>query len=213
MNETLSTYLYEFIEKFIPEVSNTSFNDIRKLNEEKRKFEGDRNNGKIYHEKPNLINETIGNKEEKNWEIIINENKVKKVIGKKKFSLSIEEENSINFDKNSFVYEVEDDENIKRGGFVKQITNNINSIITLNEISNDETLTNKISNLLNNINFNDYNNERRLIERKLNGLKNLQESFEINIYALPIIFSYPLFKTHLLGAKITLITSVIFIPL
>ena len=44
MNETLSTYLYEFIEKFIPEVSNTSFNDIRKLNEEKRKFEGDRNN-------------------------------------------------------------------------------------------------------------------------------------------------------------------------
>ena len=88
MNETLSTYLYEFIEKVIPEVSNTSFNDIRKLNEEKRKFEGDRNNGKIYHEKPNLINETIGNKEEKNWEIIINENKVKKVIGKKKFSLS-----------------------------------------------------------------------------------------------------------------------------
>ena len=121
MNETLSTYLYEFIEKVIPEVSNTSFNDIRKLNEEKRKFIGDRNNGKIYHEKPNLINETIGNKEEKNWEIIINENKVKKVIGKKKFSLSInlEEENSINFDKNSFVYEVEDDENINRGGFIK----------------------------------------------------------------------------------------------
>ena len=59
MNETLSTYLYEFIEKVIPEVSNTSFNDIRKLNEEKRKFIGDRNNGKIYHEKPNLINENI----------------------------------------------------------------------------------------------------------------------------------------------------------
>jgi hypothetical protein len=59
MNKTLSTYLYEFIEKFIPEVSNTSFNDIRKLNEEKRKFIGDRNNGKIYHEKPNLINENI----------------------------------------------------------------------------------------------------------------------------------------------------------
>ena len=32
----------------------------------------------VYHEKANLINENIGNKEEKNWEIIINEIKLKK---------------------------------------------------------------------------------------------------------------------------------------
>ena len=166
MNETLSSYLYEFIEKVIPKVSNTSFNDKRKLNEEQRKFEGDRNNGKIYHIKPNLINENNGNKEEKSWEITIDKNKVKNVIGLKKFSLSInQQEKSINFDKNNLIFEIEDDENVNRGGFIKQITNDINSNITLNEISNDETLTNKISNLLNNINFNDYNYERRLIKK------------------------------------------------
>ncbi len=213
MNETLSSYLYEFIEKVIPKVSNTSFNDKRKLNEEQRKFEGDRNNGKIYHIKPNLINENNGNKEEKSWEITIDKNKVKNVIGLKKFSLSInQQEKSINFDKNNLIFEIEDDENVNRGGFIKQITNDINSNITLNEISNDETLTNKISNLLNNINFNDYNYERRLNERKLNGLKNLQEN-SIFTYLLPIYFSYPLFKINLLGAKITLIASVEFIPI
>ena len=65
MNETLASYLYEFIEKVIPEISNSSFNDTEK-NE-------DRSNGKIYYQKPNLNNE---NNEEKYWEISIKDNKV-----------------------------------------------------------------------------------------------------------------------------------------
>ena len=78
---------------------------------------------------------------------IINKNKVKNVIGLKKFSLFInQQEKSINFDKNNFIFEIKDYENINRGGTTNQITNDINSIIILNEISKIEPLTNKISN-------------------------------------------------------------------
>ena len=48
MNITLVSYLYEFIEKIIPEVSYFSFDNKRRLNEDKRIFEGDKNNGKIF---------------------------------------------------------------------------------------------------------------------------------------------------------------------
>ena len=49
MNNTLINYLYEFIEKVIPEVSKSSFNNNRRLYE--RKYEGNKNNGFIFNEK------------------------------------------------------------------------------------------------------------------------------------------------------------------
>ena len=51
INEILSSYLYEFVKKVIPE---TSFNK-RRLNENspERFFRGDKQNGRIYHSERN----------------------------------------------------------------------------------------------------------------------------------------------------------------
>ena len=134
MNITLASYLYEFIEKVIPEVSNSSFNDTRRLNENKRRFEGDRNNGKIFHDKLYLENDE--NREEEYWETKIEKNKVKEVNVKKIFSLFMDKKKEhLNY---NYI-------NIK--SIINQFSNNISSVIFLYDHSNNEEINNKIFNL------------------------------------------------------------------
>ena len=50
INIILLSYLFELIERIIPNISKSSFN-TRRLNEDSRKFEGNKNKGIIYHDK------------------------------------------------------------------------------------------------------------------------------------------------------------------
>jgi len=216
MNKTFVPYLYEFVEKIIPKVTKGSF-DNNKLDEEKRNYNGDKNNGKIVHNKTKIKSDE--KEESKDWEIDIEDNTIKKVKGKKDFAIFVSNENKMsvgyNETENNYNLNVENDLNTNREGVIKQISNNITSEISLfGDIQNDKELTTKISNLLKSINFEPYQlNRRRLniISKKLDNFRDLLQT-EIEIYKLPIYYKYPLFKSHLLGAKIGLYIEVAFSP-
>ncbi len=212
MNKTLISYLYEFIEQVIPKITKESFNENSE--EEKRTYE--KNKEKIIikeNKKPKLYNDDE-NKEEQFFIIEIDKKRVKKVKSERQFELFVNQEKPlIGYSESNFTKDIENDENVNRGTLIKQITENIESTINLLNEENNEEITYKILDLLNNINFIEYNNNRKLnnIEKKLNNLRNLQET-EIFTYSMPIHFNYPLFKSNLLGAKIGLITYINFNP-
>jgi hypothetical protein len=128
MNEILVSYLYEFVEKIIPKVTKKSFD------EENRKYEGDKNNGKITDY---METRSGGDEEFKNWEIEIKDNKVKEVRDSKDFALMRDDENdiSIGFNNENYTMNVENDANTNRDGIIKQILNNDTSTISLSEES------------------------------------------------------------------------------
>ena len=99
INEILSSYLYEFVKKVIPEVSGKSFNK-RRLNENspERFFRGDKQNGRIYHSEQNANDD---NEELTSWETKIEGNKVKGVSSRKDYSLSTNKESQISVDHNN----------------------------------------------------------------------------------------------------------------
>ena len=94
INEILSSYLYEFVKKVIPE---TSFNK-RRLNENspERFFRGDEQNGRIYHSEQNVNDD---NAELTSWETKIEGNKG--VSSRKDYSLSTNKESQISVDHNN----------------------------------------------------------------------------------------------------------------
>ena len=97
----------------------------------------------------------------------------------------------------------------------KKFSDNLESSIDLSNEENNEEITKKIFDLLNNLNFIEYNENRRVdnIEKKLNNLRNIQETIYTNTYEIPSHFYYPLFKSNLLGAKVGLIADVEFMPM
>ena len=212
MNMTLLSYLFELIERIIPNISKSSFN-TRRLNEDSRKFEGNKNKGIIYHDKP--LQKNDDNEEKISWETIIEDKKVKKVISFKDFIIKSNNENQINLNLNinNDIDDIKNNENTIIKGLIKQITNKASSIISLHENNNDEKMTNKIFNLIKNITFIIYNNEKenkRIIPKGLLNLRNLLEMRYIDTYAMPISYSYPLFRSNILGIKIGLIANVTF---
>jgi gas vesicle protein len=125
---------------------------------------------------------------------------------------------SLNINNNNFTDDVQNDANANREGLIKQITDKTDSTISLSESNNDEEMTEKFVNLLNNLIFVEYPNKedsRRLeiIPKGLLNLRNLLETRIIDTYAMPIYYSYPLFRSNILGTKIGLIAVVAFTPL
>ena len=150
------------------------------------------------------------------WETIIED--VKKFISFKDFIIKSNNENQINLNLNinNDIDDIKNNENTIIKGLIKQITNKASSIISLNENNNDEKMTNKIFNLIKNITFIIYNNEKenkRIISKGLLNLRNLWELKIIDTYAMPIYYSYPLFRSNILGNKIGLIVVVTFRPM
>ena len=213
MDSVLASYLYEFVEKVIPEVLKTSF--TRRLDEDSRKFEGDRNNGEISQERNRIPSD--GDEEKISWKTTIENNKVKEVSGSKDLSIVTDSDNqmSLDYNNNNFTDDVQNDENAIRKSNIKKLTNTINSKISLSdESSDDETITEQVSNSLNNFNFVDYENEERRLEtipKGFSNLRNLQE-FTVDTFHQPIYYTFPIFRSHLLGAKIGLIAVVSFQP-
>ena len=162
INMTLLSYLFELIERIIPNISKSSFN-TRRLNEDSRKFEGNKNKGIIYHDKP--LQKNDDNEEKISWETIIEDKKVKKVISFKDFIIK----------SNNDIDNIKNNENIIIKSLIKLITNKDSSIISLYENNNDEKMTNKIFNLIKNITFIIYDNEKenkRIIHKGFLNLRN-----------------------------------------
>ena len=202
INEILSSYLYEFVKKVIPE---TSFNK-RRLNENspERFFRGDKQNGRIYHSEQNANDD---NEELTSWETKIEGNKVKGVSSRKDYSLSTNKESQISLDhnNNNFTDDVQDDKNANREGVIKHIVNNDTSDISLldDDSVNDENISNQIKNLINSkkISFENYFNKIKKTNSVIKGINELRRNLEtlnINTYGMPIYFTYPIFRTHLL---------------
>jgi hypothetical protein len=90
--------------------------------------------------------------EEQSYKFEINKKRINNVINKKLFSLRVNkdktlgDENSSNFTKDN-----ENVKNINRGTLIKQFSNNIESTIDLLNEENNENITIKISNLLQNL--------------------------------------------------------------
>lgn len=216
MNDSVATYLYEFIEKVVPEVSKSSF---VKTEDESREYK----DGKIYHNK-NLspIKNNTDNEENLSWEVKVEKGRVNNVIGQKNFVLSANNEHQIdlnfsyNNNANNFSDAVQNDTFANRESLLKKIKNDITSKITLEKEDNDPETTEKLLSLLNKLKFKKYKEESRrlqVIPRGLESLRNALETYEIDTYAMPVFFTYPLFRTHLLGAQIGLVVVVGFTPM
>ena len=152
MNKTFISYLYEFVEKIF--INESSLNETNE-------YKTNDDNIMIYN-----LNNTLNDnesEEEESYKVEINKKRINNVMSKKLFSLranndkTLGDENSTNFTKDN-----ENVKNINRGTLIKQFSNNIESTIDLLNEENNENITIKISNLLNNLNFIEYNDNRKL---------------------------------------------------
>ena len=107
--------------------------------------------------------------------------------------------------------------NANREGVIKYIINNNTSDISLldEDSINDENISNQIKNLINSkkISFENYFNKIKKTNSVIKGINELRRNLEtlyINTYGMPIYFTYPIFRTHLLWTKIALIAEVAF---
>ena len=108
----------------------------------------------------------------------------------------------LNINNNNITEDVQNDTNENREGLFKQITDKTSLTISLFESNNDEEMTNQVLNLLNSLNFIDYQNKedsRTLEIILIINLRNLLEIRNIDTYIIPIHYSYPLFRSNILG--------------
>ena len=221
LNRTYAAYLNDFIDKIIPQMSENSFNSERRLNtDDKRNIKNDGKNTLIEESHNGVFSDEIDDSSQNvtlNTEI--SDEKVKKIIEKKKSSLFSNNDNQVDVTSdNDFSY-VQDEQSSIKQNLIEGINTEINSITLLNEDESEvnEELTNKINTLMKNVNLDNYNNVSK--KRKLEFIPNKQFerkirklNYDIETYANPIYFTYPLFRTNNLGMKIGLLAKVEFLP-
>ena len=222
INETYSAYLYDFINKIIPQMSENSFNSERRLNDNDNRIiknEGDKIKIEEVHN-GNYLNEIDDSDQTINLNTEISDHKVKKIIENKLSSLHSNNDNQMDVTENNDFSYVQDDQNSIKQNLIEGINTEINVITLLNEDESEvnEELTNKIKNLMKDANLKNYSsisNKRKLefipnkqFERKIRKL-----NYDIETYANPIYFTYPLFRTNNLGMKIGLFAKIEFLPI
>ena len=212
MDEVLSNYLYEFVQRVIPEVSKDSF-PSNQFYDDRKNTNKDKKNGEI-DDKTTSDDEDNDNKEVKNWKTTIKNGRVTKTEGKKEFSLNVNYERQFKDSTGNFTEDIETDQSVNRGTLIKQIKNDYTSTITLSNNTSNEELTKKINNLLKDVGFSK-NDNRNLVdyEKKINNLRYLQENNISDTFEKTLHFYYPLFKSNLVGATVGLIADVVFMPM
>ena len=210
-NSTLIKYIYEFIEKVVPQLEKEFYG--RKLQEKSYSFfkEND-NNGKIIINDSKDYNQIDGSQNERNMEIIIKDNKINRVLTQRHSKLIQTNYFNIN-DDNIFTSDTEGNNFATRDPFIKSLTEKFDSSLTLSSSEINETLGNEINKIIESkklINYN--NNESKL--RLLNNNK-LRKNDDIisEPFRQPFIFTYPLFNIDFLGVKIGLFSKVAFLPI
>ena len=213
INSKLSIYIYEFIQKIIPDNSYI-------FHEKKKQYNifKDKNNKTIIQKKLNssTINQMEDSINENNLEIILNNGTITEVIQFKKYTFN-----------SNFSDETLNETFSTRNDFIKELSQSFESNMTLKSNDIDETYINEIKHLLNNISFIKYspkeltkieNEKRRLNSKKINNkllsinqLRNL-DTLIIDPYYQPIYLDFPLFKSNFVGAKFGLVTKIGFSP-
>ena len=124
--------------------------------------------------------------------------------------------NKLNFDddKTIFSNETKFDENNLRKIPIESYSTTIKSKIILLSNKTDIEISHKTYNLIHQIQFINYNNNKKNNNRNLEEEKSLIDNKILNNISLtdPIVFNYALFRTNLLGVKISLNAKTTFNP-
>ena len=213
INEILAVYINDFVDKVIPQLSESSFGLNRNIS----------NNGDS-HEINEIISGNYEGLDDSTLDVTlsteISKEQVKKIVETKKTSLVSDNNNQMDLTVDNDFTSVQNDENTVKKGLIEGVKSEILSTTILNDKESEvnEEVTKKIESLLKTVNLNNYSpqNSRRLefvpnqqFEKKMRNL----ETFDIESYAMPIYFVYPLFRTNNLGMKIGLIAKIEFLPM
>ena len=223
VSNTVAAFVYEFIEKIVPEVTSKS----RRLYDAKReiKKEGDYVSMTITSEEgPYGNNED--SKENKKTKVNVKDGKIQEVDFTKDAVINTNNLQQVEFIVNSnFTQETQDEVLSKKRNLVEEIKQYFDSKMKKTSEKVDEQLTNKLKNLLAKVNFKPYtplsSNDKRILNtfamKQFNDLSNEEQTryLQSNIndyYTQPIFLDYPLFRTNYFGAQIGLIARLAFTP-
>ena len=213
-NITLISYIREFLEKIIPDVAKKTDEDLSK----NYTFDKTNNVTKLNISKNSLFGNNEDSQETKTFEINVKEGNIENVRMTKRSILS----NSQNYnfkDNSNFTAEVEGDNTRLIKSLIKEFNEYIDSDLTLsNDSYEDEHLSEKIHSFIKDLDFNHYEKILSNFNKKLkdgnenNKFKRHLNTYNIDPYCQPIIFTYPLFKANFLGANIGLYSKITFLP-
>ena len=210
-NSTLIKYIYEFIEKVVPQLEKEFYG--RKLQEKSYSFfkEND-NNGKIIINDSKDYNQIDGSQNERNMEIIIKDNKINRVLTQRHSKLIQTNYFNIN-DDNIFTSDTEGNNFATRDPFIKSLTEKFDSSLTLSSSEINETLGNEINKIIESKNLINYNNNESKLRLLNNNKLRKNDDIISEPFRQPFIFTYPLFNIDFLGVKIGLFSKVAFLPI
>ena len=213
----LISYVKEFIDKIIPLTESNEYEIY--YNDEKSK----KTNNLDYKERIDNFNLSEASQ---NYNIHVENGTIDNVKSKRKIVLKFED-TKVNFESEfvgNFTNETQNSiDNIKKN-YINAIIQCFESIVTLKSNEIEENKSKNLFEKINNLSYKDYNSpelkERRrrlnniLKNNKLLTINQLREldSFNIDYYYQPIIFSYPLFKTTFFDSKIGIFAKISFTP-
>ncbi len=213
-NITFISYLYEFLEKIIPDVTTKTNEDLSK----DYSFDETNNVTKLNISKNSLFGNNEDSQEIKKFEINVKEGNIDNVIMSKSSILFNSQNNNLK-DNSNFTAEVEGDNTRLIKSLIKEFNEYIDSDLTLsNDSYEDEHLSAKIHSFIKDLDFNHYEKILSNFNKKLkdgnenNKFKRHLDTYIFDPYRQPIIFTYPLFKANFLGANIGLYSKITFEP-
>ena len=213
----LISYVKEFIDKIIPLNESNEYEIY--YNDEKSK----KTNNLDYKERIDNFNLSEASQ---NYIIHVENGTIDDVKSKRKTVLKFED-TKVNFESEfagNFTNETQNSiDNIKKN-YINAIIQCFESIVTLKSNEIEENKSKNLFEKINKLSYKDYNSpELKERRRRLNDiLKNNKlltnnqlrelDSFNIDYYYQPIIFSYPLFKTTFFDSKIGIFAKISFTP-
>ena len=213
-NPTLISHIRDFIEKIIPDVTTQTNEDLSK----NYSFDKKNNVTHLNISKNSLFGDIEDSKEIKNFEINVKEGYIDNVKLSKRSILSNSKNNHLK-DNSNFTAEVEGDNTRFFTSLIKEFNENIDSDLTLSTDSyEDENLYEKINSLIKDFQFDNYEQILFNVNKKLkdgnvnNKFKRHLDTYILDPFAQPIIFTYPLFKANFLGINIGLFSRITFSP-
>ena len=216
-DKTLTAYIYEFIEKVIPQVSKKLYGE-----DKNRQYEEDGENTNLLKKDLKEIEDFEGSKQERNIKATVKDGKVKSVTTNTKNEFNQKKEYQMSTADNNFTAELTGpNKYVTRESPIKSYNEDLESTLTLESSEVDQTLTKKIDDYVNSKdNLKDYEKEKRRLELKEYNSKLLSKNQLRNLDIIttepwrePFTFNYPLFNIDFLGAEIGLIAEVAFKPI
>ena len=209
-DKVLISYIYEFIEKVVPHLDKKLY--VRRL-EGEPSFDSEKKGGKtnLIRKDNEIFDGFDGSKHERNIQATVEKNKVKTVKTTSKSTFN--QGNSFDIDnENNFKEETAGNNLVTINIPIQSFTESLESSLSLSSSEENEELTNKINDIVNSKNLEEYKKEDSLSERRIlnlidknsklstkNQLRNLDDIIT-EPFRQPFIFTFPLFNIDILGA-------------